>query len=749
MSSPEGFNTGEAARVGIGGDAVTVIEGSAFCQSDRRGDVVDGAHGLFFWDARVLSRWELRVDGQRPEPLSVATRESFAAQFVLRTSPRDGVADSTVLIVRDRLVADGMRETISIHNLATETAVVSLELHVDADFADLFSVKEGRSSHSGAKKAVRDGELALHDSADDARGLTVTASGSPIALPGLLSWRIVVAPRQSCDIEIAAEPTWENQKLPTRVTAGEQLATSAPARKIKAWRDTSTNVATSHPALARILQRTEDDLGALLIHDTAGGQPYVAAGAPWFMTLFGRDSLLTAWMALPLDVDLAVGTLQLLAENQGHREDPVTDEQPGRIMHEVRRGPASAAVLGGNIYYGSIDATLLFVMLLGECWRWGADQATVESLLPAADSALAWADRYGDRDGDGFIEYRRATSSGLINQGWKDSFDGINDLRGRRAEPPIALCEVQGYWYAALRARAELAEAFGDQDHATRLRDRASTLRTNFWNAFWLPERGWYAVALDADKIPVDALTSNVGHCLWTGIASDEHAAVLVDRLAADEMDTGFGLRTLGATMGAYNPMSYHNGSVWPHDTAIAVAGLSRYRHIPGAVELAERLAAGLVDAAEAFGDRLPELFCGFSRSQFATPVLYPTSCSPQAWSSAAPLLLVRSLLGLEPDVPHRRISVAAELPTRWGRIALTDLRLGGLTVQLEVAADKVDVHGLPPDWQLETSETTPRVQSQMRSEILGGGRGSGGLGAANQRPEAKPDDKRAERQST
>ncbi|WP_272896429.1 amylo-alpha-1,6-glucosidase, partial [Mycobacterium avium] len=432
-------------------------------------------------------------------------------------------------------------------------------------------------------------------------------------------------------------------------------------------------------------------------------RPYVAAGAPWFMTLFGRDSLLTAWMALPLDVGLSIGTLQRLAALQGRRVDALTEEEPGRIMHEIRRGPASTDVLGGSVYYGTADATPLFVMLLAESWRWGADEAVIRSLLPAADAALAWAEQYGDRDGDGFVEYRRATDRGLINQGWKDSFNGINDAKGRVAEPPIALCEVQGYVYAALLARAELAEGMGELAQAAQLRERAQALRTRFGEAFWLPDRGWYAVALDGRKDRVDALTSNVGHCLWTGIATDEHAAAIVERLAGEAMDSGFGLRTLATTMGAYNPMSYHNGSVWPHDTAITVSGLLRYGHIPGALALAERLATGLLDAAAAFGGRLPELFCGFPRSQFASPVPYPTSCSPQAWASAAPLLLLRSFLGLDPHVPNRALTVTPHLPAEWGRIALTNLRLGATTVQLEAEGETVKVQGLGDDWQLVT----------------------------------------------
>ncbi|ORA17385.1 amylo-alpha-1,6-glucosidase [Mycobacterium arosiense] len=703
MTVATAFNSGAPVQLGSGGDAVALVEGGTFCLSNRHGDVPVGtSYGLFFRDARVLSRWELRVDGQLPETLSVESAEAFAAQFILRRAPRSGLADSTLLIVRERLVADGLRETISLHNLDKESTVVSLGLHADADFADLFAVKEGRAATTGADMNVADGELVLRGRFDQVRGLTVSASGDPVVVPGSLNWRVVVPPGGRWQTEIMVQPTWSNRKIRTRFPRGKDVESSAPARKIEAWRDTATTVETDHAGLTQVLRQTESDLGALLIHDADGrGRPYVAAGAPWFMTLFGRDSLLTAWMALPLEVGLSIGTLQRLAAVQGRRVDALTEEEPGRIMHEIRRGPASTDVLGGSVYYGTADATPLFVMLLAESWRWGADQAVIRSLLPAADAALAWVERYGDRDGDGFVEYRRATDRGLINQGWKDSFNGINDAAGRVAEPPIALCEVQGYVYAALMSRAELAEGFGESVQAAQLRERAQRLRARFAEAFWLPDRGWYAVALDGRKDQVDALTSNVGHCLWTGIATDEHAAAIVERLAGEEMDSGFGLRTLATSMGAYNPMSYHNGSVWPHDTAITVAGLLRYGHVPGAVALAERLATGLLDAAAAFGGRLPELFCGFPRSQFLFPVPYPTSCSPQAWASAAPLLLLRSFLGLDPHVPNRALAVSPHLPAEWGRVALTNLRLGDATVHLEADGEAVKVQGLSDDWQL------------------------------------------------
>ncbi|MFC4374845.1 glycogen debranching N-terminal domain-containing protein [Nocardia halotolerans] len=702
-SSPSPLNAGEPAGLGGHSGNVTLVEGGTFCLSDRMGDVDPSKpHGLFFRDARVISRWELLVDGKQPEPLSVLSPEAFAARFVLRRRPQAGMADSTLLVVRDRLVAEGMHEVLTLENMSREATAVVLELHVDADFVDLFSVKEGRGGGRRAEMTTSDGELLLHDRGDLSRGLALTSTVEPMVLPGTMIWRIVVPAGGRWQTEIAAQPAGAAQRPQLQGSVGERYRASEPVRKIQAWRATATDITSDSLMLNRILRRSESDLGALQIHSDSGtGRPFVAAGAPWFMTLFGRDSLLTAWMSLPLETDLALGTLQQLAELQGQTVDPLVEEEPGRIMHEMRRGPAVGQVLGGQIYYGTVDATPLFVMLLAECLRWGADPASVATLLPAADAALGWITDFGDRDDDGFVEYVRATDRGLLNQGWKDSYDGINYASGQLAQAPIALCEVQGYVYAALLARAELADAFDDVPLAQRLRERATSLRTKFAEQFWLPQCGWYAVALDANKRQVDALTSNAAQCLWSGIATDEHAEILIRHLASPAMDSGFGLRTLASNMGAYNPMSYHCGSVWPHDTALAVAGLMRYQHVPGAIELAHQLSAGLLDAAAAFDGRLPELFCGFPRGRFAAPVPYPTSCSPQAWASAAPLLLVRSFVGLDPDVPAKRLTVRPRIPPSWGIVRLADFRLGPDTVDMEVRGTEVLTAELPEGWAL------------------------------------------------
>jgi glycogen debranching enzyme len=693
------LNAGEPVSLLTDRGSVTLVDGTTFCISTYTGDVEPGGpHGLFYRDARIASRWQLVLDGQPAQPLSVRGSEAYATKFVLRRPPGPGRADSTLLVIRERIVGEGMRESLRLENVGDEPTAVRVDLHVDADFADLFAVKGGRPLGGGAQATVAANELVLHSVVDASRGTVVNASSDPMITPGGLSWVAVIPPRTGWTTEIVLHPLLDNQRIEPRFR--DRRSAVAPTRP--RWRERNADLTVDDPAVSSVLQRTEHDLEALRMTDRRAGYKFVAAGAPWFMTLFGRDSVLTAWMTLPLDVGPAVGTLRTLAALQGTRVDPRTEEEPGRIMHELRYGPASTAALGGQHYYGTVDATPLFVMLLGEAWRWGATEESVRELLPAADAALSWVERYGDRKGDGFLYYQRATDRGLVNQGWKDSWDGINDAAGRLGTPPLALCEVQGYAYAAYRARAHLASAFDDRSTADVCLAKAARLREQFAERFWLPELGWFAVGLDGDGHPLDALTSNPGHCLWTGIVDDEHATMLIERLGGDDMDSGYGLRTLSTRMGAFNPMSYHNGSVWPHDTAICVAGLLRYAHLPGAVDLASRLANGLLDAATAFGSRLPELYCGFPRESFTPPVPYPTSCSPQAWASAAPLMLVRSFLGLDPDVPHRRVTLRPRLPERWGTLKLHQLRLGQALVAVTATGGDAVIDGLPTDWTPE-----------------------------------------------
>lgn len=692
MTAP--LNAGSPVSTRGDSGSVTVVNGTTFCLSSVDGEIVSGdPHGLFFRDARLLSQWSLLLDGHHPQPLSVNLDTADRARFVLRRRPQPGRADSTLLLVRDRTVDEGLCETITVDNIGREPTSFDLTMRFDADFADLFAVKEGRSGRSEVGSTLSPLDVTLRSVQDPSRGVRITSTGEPELSPNALTWQVVVPSRERWQAIVTVQPVVGSEWV--------QADPSEEPEESHDWLDRMTAISIENPAVAAVIRRSGLDLDALRITD-GQGHDFLAAGAPWFMTLFGRDSLLTAWMCLPLDATLAVGTLRTLASMQGREIDPMTEEQPGRILHELRLGPDSKDALGGHEYYGTVDATPLFVMLLAEAWRWGADPEAIRDLLPAADAAITWLAEYGDSDRDGFVEYRRATDRGLLNQGWKDSFDSINHAAGGLADGAIALCEVQGYAYAALLARADLAGAFGDDMTARACQTRAAALKEEFARAFWVSEHGWYAIALDGDKRQVDALSSNVAHCLWTGIATDAHAARLVSAMSSAAMDSGYGLRTLSANMGAYNPMSYHNGSVWPHDNAIAIAGLMRYAHIPGAVELAHRLAAGVLDAATAFGGRLPELFCGFPRDEFSPPIPYPTSCSPQAWASGAPLLMLRSFLGVEPDEPNKTLRVRAKLPKSWGEVSLDGLRLGESTASLRARGDDVVVDGLPPSWRIE-----------------------------------------------
>jgi glycogen debranching enzyme len=677
---------------------VTLIEGSTFCISEMGGDIVpDRSHGLFVRDTRMLSRWELRVDGIEPQALSVQQPEPYSATFLGRMPPQAGKADSTVLVVRRRYVGDGMREDITLRNTSARSKRVQVAVVAEADFADLFEVKGRSKPRAPASTGAADSGVVITSGRRERRQeLQITGDLNPsVSDDGVLRWRLLVPAHAEKTVSIEAVPIDDGVAMQLRHPRGHAVERTLPARRLRKWRQRGPQVRTPDRNLAEVLSRSVEDLGALRIFDPEHPRwPVVAAGAPWFMALFGRDSLLTAWMLLPWDPGLTLGTLRTLAAWQGSDFDTASEEEPGKILHEVRFGPAASFALGGrSAYFGSVDATPLFVMLLGELQRWGGKENAVAALLPHADRALEWIETCGDADGDGFVEYRRKTSHGLVNQGWKDSWDGVNFADGSIAEPPIALAEVQGYTYAAYRARAQLARQSGDDRAAARWRKKAKQLKRDFNERFWLPESGWYAIGLDADKRPIDSLASNIGHCLWTGIADKDKAAAVARHLMSPEMFSGWGIRTLATSMAAYNPMSYHNGSVWPHDNAICAAGLMRY----GYVEHAQRVTDAIIDAAQGFGYRLPELFCGFAKDEFGTPVPYPTSCSPQAWAAAAPLLLLHSLLRFNPEVSSGQLWCAPEVPDRYLPLRVSGLRVGKSRLAVEIGEGHWEITGLEP----------------------------------------------------
>lgn len=697
---------GKPAMTTRAGESVTLVEGSSFSIASATGDIDPGAaEGLFFEDTRFVSTWRLGLNEDRPQALAVLERHPFAATFVSRGQPGPGNADSTLLLLRTRYVGNGMREDIAIHNLGREPALCTIGFDLDADFAHLFEVKENRVRVHGKRATAMSGSLMsfTYTEGEVSRGLEVGFPDGARLTPGHARLDVLVPPAGEWRSSIEFHLFVDGEAIELSYRAGQPEEHSAPVAQLHAWEQTSTRVRTDDRGLNATFVQSEQDLGALRIVDPEyPDRSVIAAGAPWFMTLFGRDSLITSIMTLGLDPRLATGTLLTLARMQGERVDKLTEEEPGKILHETRRGLTAAAdTRAGSVYYGSIDSTPLFVVTLGELYRWGAPADVVAQLLPHADRALAWIEEYGDRDGDGFVEYQRATARGLVNQGWKDSFDGVSFADGTLAEPPIALCEVQGYVYAAYVARAEIAEGLGDVSVALDYASRAAHLKEVFNERFWLEAEGYYAMGLDGQKRPIDSLTSNIGHCLWSGIADEDKAQRAVDRLCGPEMFTGWGIRTLASSMRRFNPVSYHNGSVWPHDSAICAAGLTRY----GFLAEAQAVAAGVFRAAEAFGGRLPELFCGFDRNQFAIPIPYPESCAPQAWASASPFwLLQTTLLRLEPSVPDGVVACAAQIPETFGRVSVENLLLSGARLSIEAFGNSASVSGVPNGLRLVES---------------------------------------------
>ena len=670
---------------------VTLVEGASFTICGPDGGIDGGGvAGLFVGDTRICSRMVLSIDGGGVEPLSLATRSPSSASFVGRTF------DKKLLVFRDLWVGQGMRLDLRIRNLARESRDATILIFFEADLAELFAVKKG-AALPVQTPCEADGSQLRFPGDGRRRGLIVHApEGAQTEDAGAIAWQVEIGPRETWEacVELRALRGGE-EVIPTHACGQPSEPVPTISRRA-GWRSELPELASDVPGLARAFVRTGEDLDALRLIDPEHPEDVlVAAGAPWYMTLFGRDSILTSWMALLLDPNLGLGTARSLARMQGVRDVPETDEQPGRILHEVRfsRGP-SLALADSDIYYGSTDATPLFVMLVHELWRWGAPIEEIQALRPAVEAALAWLEGPGDPDGDGYVEYSLAGPGSLGNQGWKDSHDAVSFADGRLAEPPIAMAEVQAYTYAAWRAAAALAAADGDEEAAAARNARADDLQARFERDFWLPDRNAFALALDRDKRPVDAIASNMGHCLWAGIVADPDKAAAVARwLVSPELFTGWGVRTLATSMARFSPLSYHNGSVWPHDTAICVAGLRRY----GFIEEAYRIASGLLPAAEVLDGRLPELFAGLTSDEIPVPVRYPTSCSPQAWASAAPLLVVRALLGLEPDVPDGRIELDPVLPQGATSLSVADLPLAGTRVTIEIDRDAVAVRGLPP----------------------------------------------------
>jgi glycogen debranching enzyme len=663
---------------------VKILDGNTFVVSDSRGDIegsLTDTTGLFSFDTRFLSEWVLTVNGQRLTPLSTDDLQYFETRFFLVPGTGTVYVDSKLSVIRRRAVGNGFREELQILNHDEKPVDLTVRIDADSDFADLFEVKDALKKKGTYSARVTDGRLVLGYQRETFTRATDISATAPARVDKKgLTFKTRIEPQgewsTNLDVVTAAMGSEERRERPTfaRPRGRQNMETN-----LKRWLDRAPTLECDWDSLRKTFRRSLVDLAALRFSPPIMGyRSLPAAGLPWFMTMFGRDSILTSLQALPFTPELAATTLRALGDWQGTRVDDFRDEDPGRILHEMRYGELTAfEERPHSPYYGSADATPLFVVLLDEYERWTGDRRLVRELEYEARAALNWIDEYADLMGNGYISYqRRNVKTGLENQCWKDSWDSISYRDGRLAGFPRATCELQGYAYDAKKRAARLArEVWKDPEFASRLEKQAADLKRRFNRDFWIADREYFALALDSDGKQVDALSSNIGHLLWSGIVEKPKAKAIARHLLGPRLFSGWGVRTLGTGEGRYNPIGYHVGTVWPFDNSFIAWGLRRY----GFKEEAARIAAGILEAADFFDGRLPEAFGGYERTLTRYPVQYPTACSPQAWSTGAPLLLLRTMLGLEPvgDLlvvdPALPVGIGhvalLDIPGRWGRV--------------------------------------------------------------------------------
>lgn len=684
----------------------TIKDGALFVVHHTDGEIHPGCEcgqGVYYRDTRFLSGLTLAIAGRSPIVLSASTEHNFFSRIEAMNEawqPLEGPAikRETMHVGRTRVVDTGVRERFELTNYNPFPVQATVTLELRADFKDIFEVRGFASKKSNGTflhpRALPQGAELLYQGADGALRHTRAEFTVPPVRLTRHTWADTheTGVRLEWDIELAAYGGgWSTEMVVTPCIDGDG-GTDRPLAPVGMDRLEAlhgqamggfTAIESAHPGFQQFLSRGVADM-VMLATPTEDG-PYLTAGIPWYACPFGRDGLITALQSLPLGPEMAVATLRFLARHQGKRVDPFRDEEPGKILHELREGELAAlGEVPHTPYYGTVDATPLWLVLLDEIYRWTADRELVAELWPNALRALEWIDAYGDADGDGFVEYIRKDAKGLANQGWKDSHDSVIHPDAVLAEAPIALVEVQGYVYDAKRRMAALAELMGESALASRLREEAARLKARFNEAFWVEDGQYFAIALDGHKRQVRSKTSNPGHALWSGIVDDDRVETVARSMVAPDMFNGWGIRTMSAAWPTYNPLSYHNGTVWPHDTALVAKGLADH----GFKAEANRVLSGLFDTATHFDYyRLPELFCGFERTgRFSKPVPYPVACSPQAWAAGTPMLLVQAALGLEADAPAGVLRLRRpDLPGWIGRLGLRGLRVGAGSVDLEV----------------------------------------------------------------
>jgi len=649
--------------------------------------------GLYYHDTQFLSGFGLRINGVAPALLSANTEQNYVGAFQLANRPAT-LDDGTVLpsqslsVRRTRFLVDGLRERVGILNCNPGKVRLRIELEFDASFRDMFAVRGYRSLPAVVEatpfEVIPNGIRFQRLGRDGVRRTTdVTMRPAPDRVEGrTFILERELAPQEIVTYELAIVPREDGAGAAPAPRDFDEALDALNARYRRFLRS-CTDYSTSSESLdEELILRSALDLRALIDVEETG--LFVTAGIPWYAVPFGRDGIIAAYQTLAWNPDIARGTLRLLARYQGTKIDSYTEEAPGKIFHELRRGElARLGEVPHRPYYGTVDATPLFAMLFAETVKWTGDRALWRELLPAAERAITWCDTFGDADHDGYIEYG-ASPSDLRNHGWKDSANSLSDPDGQPSKLPAALVEAQAYVYAAKRGLADLYAIDGDAERAAALRGEAADLAERFERDFWMENEGCYAQALDGNKKQVPAVTSNAGHALWAGIARPDRARRVAERLMAPDMFSGWGVRTLSSTYPTYNPMSYHNGSVWPHDNSLIAQGFVRY----GFREEANAIIEALIEAGKRFPNaRLPELFCGFQRDlRFSSrPADYLISCIPQAWSAGMVFLCLRSLLGLEPDLERRRVLVDPALPVWLDRIEVQHLHAYDALVSFRV----------------------------------------------------------------
>jgi len=696
---------------------LTLIDGKSFVSTSVAGDITPpGAPdvGFFHLDTRFLSRLELKVSGYRAVVLSSSTERNFASQIELTTGHialRDSfdVPENTVHIRREQLLRHNLLfDYLHFENFNLTPIDVRVELTYEADFMDVFQVRGSARKRSGHYyKAVvgREWVLFFYKGLDGiSRQTIVRMSPPPNGFNGTTAvWDLQLKPLVRFRIETTTTALLERdihsiERRGPKADFGESLRERRKAFSL--WERESSQFVSSHDEFNKALQTCSSDFHALLIPN--GDQHIIAAGIPWFATIFGRDSLISAYQGLVLNPRLAADTLRVLARYQGDSEKADCDEAPGKILHEHRDGEmARTGEMPFGAYYGSVDATPLFIVLASEYFNWTGDEGLIEELLPSLRRALAWLDNYADPDRDGLIEYKRHTDRGLVNQGWKDSWDAIVHKDGRLAEAPIALVEVQGYVYDAKYRLSRLMRVFGDVATADRLKTEALDMIKRIDKRFWMSRYGYFAMALDKEKRQTEVITSNPGHLLFSRAVRMDRARAIVHRIMQQDMHSGWGWRTMSRDERVFNPLSYHRGSIWPHDNSLIAHGMSLYDFRGPALHTLTTLFQAAGNFRE---NRLPELFCGVQRRESDVPVQYPVSCSPQAWASGAFFLMLTSILGIRPNASKKELHVMNPVLPEWlDNFKVRNLRVGNSRVGLDFTrsgertyCNVVDVEGEP-----------------------------------------------------